>query len=140
MAATTYSNIRLDRDLSGSLPTNTYKALLDGDLHLLEPAIFSERSLTGKLHVHKLLEDVSNTKVFSGRKYKLLLTAAEKDQIAADVGEIVYFMPHRRDEGDVANYRFVMLFRSMQDVIGVDPCREYFYATVELESADDNEV
>jgi len=141
MAAATYSNVRLDRDLSGNLPTNTYKALLEGDNHLLEPAIYSERSLNGSLHVHKLLVDSSNTKVFDGRRYKLLLTRAEKEQLAEDLGEIVYFMPHYRDEGaGYASYRSIMLFRSMQDVIAVDPCETYYYATVELEEGTGQSV
>ena len=140
MAASTYSNIRLDTDLTSTLPTNTYKVLWEGDLRLLEPAVHTERSLTGKLHVHKLL-DGSDPKVFDGRRYKMLLTGqAEVSQLAADLGKVVYFMANYRDEGDVATYRSIMFFKSMRDVTAVDASETFFYATVELEEATNQSV
>ena len=141
MAASTYSNIRLDTDVTGaSLPVNTYKVLWEGDLRLYEPAIHTERSLTGKLHIHKLL-DGTDPKVFNGRRYKVLLTGqAEVSQLAADLGKVVYFMANYRDEGDVATYRSVMLFKSMRDVVAVDPSETYFSCSIELEEATGQSV
>jgi hypothetical protein len=141
MAASTYSNIRLDTDVTGaSLPVNIYKVLWEGDLRLLEPAVSTERSLTGKLHVHKLL-DGANPKVFDGRRYKMLLTGqSEVSQLAADLGKVVYFMANYRDEGDTATYRETMFFKSMRDVTAVDASETYFYATIELEEATNQSV
>lgn len=140
MAASTYSNIRLDVELTGAnLPVNTYKVLWEGDLRLYEPAVHTERSLTGKLHVHKLL-DGTNPKVFDGRRYKVLLTGqSEVSQLSADLGKVVYFMANYRDETDL-DYRSVMYFKSMRDVVAVDPSETYFYATVELVEATDQSV
>ncbi|KKL91712.1 hypothetical protein LCGC14_1891940, partial [marine sediment metagenome] len=104
------------------------------------PAVFTERALTGKLHIHRLLDD-SDPKVFDGRRYKVLLTGqAEVSQLAADLGKTVYFMANYRDEGDVATYRSVMLFKSMRDVTAVDPSETYFSCSVELVSAEGNSV
>ena len=140
MAASTFANIRLDVELTGTLPTNTYKVLWEGDLRLYEPAVFTERSLTGKLHIHKLL-DGTDPKVFDGRRYKMLLTGqSEVSQLAADLGKVIYFMPNYRDEGDIATYRSIVLFKSMRDVTAVDASETYFYATIELEEATDQSV
>ncbi len=141
MSASTYSNIRLDTDVTGaSLPTNTYKVLWEGDLRLYEPAVFTERALTGKLHIHRLL-DGSDPKVFDGRRYKVLLTGqSEVSQLAADLGKNIYFMANYRDEGDVATYRSVMYFKSMRDVVAVDPSETYFSCSIELEESTGNTV
>lgn len=145
MAASTYANIRLDTDLTSTLPTNTYKVLWEGDLRLFEPAVHTERSLTGKLHIHKLLSG-TDTKVFAGRRYKLLLGSgdatghAEVSQLSADLGTNVYFMPHYRDEADVGTYRSVMYFKSMRDVTAVDASETYFTCTIELEESTGNTV
>ena len=124
---------------------NTYKVLWEGDLRLYEPAIHTERSLTGRLHIHKLL-DGANPKIFDGRRYKVLLGATdgitgqeEVSQLAADLGKVVYFMPNYRDEADL-DYRSIVLFKSMRDVTAVDSSETYFYATVELEEATDQSV
>ncbi len=141
MATSTYANIRLDTTLTGNLPTNTYKVLWEGDLRLYEPAIHTERSLTGKLHIHKLL-DGGDLKVFDGRRYKVLLTGqSEVSQLAADLGKTVYFMPNYREEGaGYADYRSIMLFKSMKDVTAVDPSETYFSCSIELEESTGNSV
>jgi len=146
LAASTFSNIRLDADLTENLPTNTYKVLWEGDLRLFEPAVHTERSLTGKLHIHKLLEG-TDTKVFAGRRYKLLLGSgdasghAEVTQLSADLGTNIYFMPHYRDEGaSYEDYRSVMYFKTIRDVTAVDSSETYFTCTIELEESTGNTV
>jgi len=134
MAASVHSSIRLDCDLTGELPTNEYGVTFDGLSQMYEPAIVVERSLTGTMHVHRILTG-STPMVFDGFEYVLLLTRAEKTQLAEDLGKLVYFMPHYRDESDVDAYRSVMLFRGMQDVRNLDPHLEYYHATIILEEA-----
>ena len=138
MAASTHNTILLDADLDGILPINGYRVLQDGLEKVYEPAMVTERSLTGALHIHRVMESGSPL-VFSGYQYTLFLTMAEKDQIALDLGRVVYFMPHWRDEGD-AGYRSVMLFKSMMNVKNIDPMLQYWIATIQLESAEGNEV
>lgn len=134
MAASAHTTIRLDTDLTGILPTNTYGVVYDGLEQIYQPAITIERSLTGKAHVHRVL-DSGTPVVFDGHQYRLLLTLAEKEQLAADIGKVCYFMPHYRDEADV-DYRVVVTFRAMRDVKNIDPMLRWWYATIELEQTD----
>lgn len=137
MAATVQETIRLDADLTGILPTNTYRAIqAEGFEPVYEPAVYTERGWTGRLIVHRTLSGGAPL-VFDNYRYRLYLTAAEKDQLAADLGKVVYFMPHLRDDAD-ASYRHVVLFKSMFDVELLDPARLTLYlASIELEDASD---
>jgi hypothetical protein len=139
MAAEVKENILLDTDLTGDLPTNSYKVRHDGLERIYEPAVSMERSLTGKLHVHRLTS-AGVPVVFDNYRYTLILTLAEKNQIAADLGKIVYFMPHYRDDADAATYRTEMLFSSMTEVHNIDPMLEWWTATIELVEATGQSV
>jgi len=134
MAATVHNTILLDQQLSSGLPVNGYKVVHDGLSQVYEPAIMVERSITGKLHTQRILS-AGEPIVYSGFRYTLFLTRAEKTQLAEDLGKYVYFMPHYRDDASPASYRSVMLFRSMTDVENIDPHLEYYNAVIELVEA-----
>lgn len=131
MAATVHENIRLDTDLSGGLPVNTYRVVATGYDQGYEPVIVTERSLTGLLQTHRLREN-GNTKVYEEPTYTLLLTRDEKSQLAADLGEQVYFMPHFRDEGDASSFTKLMTFVSME-CKPLEPMIWYWTANIRLE-------
>lgn len=136
MAPTVHETVLIDADLTGNLPTNGYRVLFDGLERVYEPMMAFERSLTGAMHVHRILESGS-AKVPVAFRYRLFLTRAEKDLIAADLGRVVYFMPHYRDEGaGYAPYRHVMLLSSMSEVRNVNPMLDYYTAIISLEEAD----
>ncbi|MHC4542913.1 MAG: hypothetical protein ACYSYL_00100 [Planctomycetota bacterium] len=122
----------MDTDLTGDLPTNTYRVVATGYDQGYEPMITTERSLTGLLQTHRL-RDNGDTKVYSEPSYTLLLTREEKDQLVVDLGEQVYFMPHYRDEGDALNYRMLMTFSSIADCKPMEPMIEWWQATIKLE-------
>lgn len=138
MAAAVYDTILLDTHLTGNLPTNAYRILVDGNIDTLEPAVMTERALTGKLHVHRIQSN-GDTLVYNGIQYVALLTREEKDNLSADLGHVVYFMPHYRDEGaGYATYRSLMFFRSMSDLKRLDPMETYWTAVITLEEATDH--
>lgn len=135
MAETVQETIRLDVELTGILPTNTYEVLQEGYQRLYMPAVTVERSLTGNLQVHRVMSG-SDPLVFDNRQYILLLTPAQLTQIKADLGRNVYFMPHERDETDVS-YRRIVHFKSLVDVQPVDIASlTYWRATIHLEQGD----
>lgn len=138
MAASLYNNIRLDTDLTGDLPTNTYPVLVDSE-YIHEPLIAVQRSLTGRLHVHRIMDGSSPQEVPMYR-YNMILTRAQKDQLVADLGKNVYFMPNYRDEADTSTYRSVMVFRGMTGIKPVGPCEDYFRLTIHLEESTGNSV
>jgi len=140
MAVATYGNIRLDTGLTGNLPTSTWKVSVGGLQQRLEPAIYIERSLTGNMQIHRVQESGAPM-VFDGMRYAVFLTETEKNSLATYLGKTVYFMPHVRDEdAGWADYRSIMLFKSMAEVEPYDPMLEWWKAVIELESADGRTV
>lgn len=140
MAATVHTTIRLDTALDGDLPDSEWKVSVGGLEERYQPAMMVERSLTGAMMIHRLREN-DLPKSFSGMRYTMFLTsAAEKEALSDLLGYVVYFMPHYRDEADVATYRSVMLFKSMTEVEPYDPMLGWWKAVIELEEATNNEV
>ena len=140
MAATVHDKILLSDTLDGSsLPDKEYRVLSDGLEEKYEPIMSTERSLTGKMHIHRLTTG-GNPTLIPAYRYTLILTLAEKDQIAADLGKTVYFMQHYRDDADTATYRKVMIFRSISEVENFNPMIEWWRATIDLEEATGQSV
>jgi len=129
MAASVHDDILLDVDLTGIIPTNAYDVAADGLEDVYAPAVVTERGITGKLHVHRLMDGVSPEK-FQDYNYGLILTRAQLATLVGDVGKTVYFMPHYRDDADVATYRFKVFFESASNIRNIDTFREYYRATI----------
>lgn len=138
MATSVHDTVRLDADLTGILPTNQYRVRTDGLDDQYGPIIMTERSLTGRLLVHRLM-DGTDPEVYQSWQYELILTRAEKDQILLDLGRVLYFMPHVRDEA-TTNERFTVVFKGATDVQNFDPMLDYWKMTIELEEATGNSV
>lgn len=140
MAATTHDSILLDTDLDGSgLPINEYGVMADGLVDIHAPAVVSERSITGKLHVHRLM-DGSTPELFKDYNYILILTRTELANLIADAGRTVYFMPNYRDDTDTATYRSKVLFESLTNVRNIDPFLDYYQATIYLRDNSDGDI
>ena len=137
MAASTYATIRLDTDLTGDLPTNEYTVLVENYQELHVPAVESERSSTGKLHTHRVL-DGSDPLVFHDHHMRLYLTKSELTTLVGDLGKTCYYMPHYRDEGaGYASYRSIVLFEKLERIEPIDPFLNYLTADIYLR--DDSE-
>lgn len=139
MAATVHDNILLDVDLTGIIPTNTYDVSAEGLEDIYAPAVVTERGLTGKLHVHRLM-DGADPDVFKDYRYVLFLTRAQLAALVGDVGRTLYFMPHYRDDADVATYRFIVFFESVTSIRNIDPFLQYYQATIYLRDNSDGSV
>lgn len=135
MTASTHDTILLSDSLTGIVPDAGYRVIQSGLTDIYQPAMTTDRSLTGHLHIHR----VGGPLVFEGYKYTCILTREEKDNLLTLLGKVVYFMHHYRDETDV-DYRQVMLFKSVTDVQNIDPMLEWWLATIELEEATGQSV
>ena len=139
MAVSVHDNILLDTDLTGIIPTNAYDVSAEGLEDVYAPAVVTERGVTGKLHVHRLMDGV-DPDVFRDYSYVLILTRAQLATLVGDVGRTLYFMPHYRDDADVATYRFIVFFESMTGIRNIDPFLQYYQATIYLRDNSDGSV
>jgi len=132
MAEQVYTTVRLDTDLTSSIPTNQYNVVRDNYRPMYEPLAETERSLTGKLHVHKIM-DGANPMILKDHRYTLYVTNAELDQLKADLGKNCYFMPHRRDETNWTSYRQIVFFQGLSEIEVLDPTLAYFLVNIVLQ-------
>lgn len=139
MAATVHDDILMDTALAGQLPATGWAVVLEGHRERTYAAVQSERGITGKLHVHRVLE-TGIVKQWRDYPYTLLCTHAEYRALRLLIGKVVYFMPHYRDDGDVANYRFVVLFQSMMEEIPLPADLAYWRVSIHLIDAEGNAV
>jgi len=137
MPATVHATIRLDVELTDELPVNEYKVIIGTLEEMPAPALVSERSLTGLLQVHRVMEGTVPLQFDNQRHELLIQTRAALEQLKGDLGRIVYFMPHLRDEADPVTYRSVKLLKSIS-AQNIDPMLEWFRAAIELEDATSN--
>lgn len=137
MALVLHDRIRLDVELTSDLPVNQYRVIYPSLEESPTPAMVTERSLTGLLQVHRIMDGTVPRK-FDNQRFEVLFKGrAEVQQLVADLGRVVYFMPHLRDEADPLTYRSVKLLKSVS-VQNIDPMMEWFRAAVELEDATSN--
>lgn len=139
MAASIHDEILMDTTLAGSIPATSWSVVLDGHREYNYAAVSSERGITGKLHIHRVLE-TGVVKQWRDYPYTLICTHAEYRALRLLVGKVVYFMPHYRDDGDVANYRFVVLFESMGDETPFDANLDYWKVAIRLIDAEGNTI
>lgn len=137
MAATIHDTIRLDVELTDNLPDNEYKVTYPSLEEMPTPALVTERSLTGLLQVHRVMQG-SVPLQFDNQRFVILIHGRDEfDQLKGDLGRVVYFMPHLRDEADPLPYRSVKLLKSISNQ-NIDPMMDWFSAAIELEDASSN--
>ena len=135
MAATVHDTIRLDSALTGILPTAEYYVRQDGWRDQNTAQITVDYSVTGQAHVHRARDGGGTIVQHRDHIYVMLLTRAQYLTLRGLVGKILYFMPHLRDEADVA-YREVVVLNEMQDEILLEPNQmTYFLTTIILKAA-----
>lgn len=132
MAASMHDDILIDTDLVGLLPVNGYSVSQRGFSQRPFALATSERSLTGQLQVHRVNVG-ADPYIGRDHMYELLCSRAEKDLVEADRGKVVYFMPHWRDNADIA-YRFVMLLETTS-ATQLDPMGNWWALVVMLTDA-----
>ena len=136
MALQVHDTIRLDTTLSSNMPVAEYKVDFSGWSDINRAAVVTERALDGQLHVHRTTTaggDVFRTRDY---RYQLILTHAEYLTLRAKLGEIMYFMPHYRNESAPLSYRFVVTFEQMLEDGMREPTMLYFKSTIHLTDSD----
>lgn len=139
MVATIHDEMLMDTALAGSIPATSWSVVLEGHRERNYAAVQSERGITGKLHVHRVLE-TGVVKQFRDYPYTLICTHAEYRALRLLLGKVVYFMPHYRDDADVATYRFVVLFQSMIEDTPFDANLDYWKVAIHLVDAEGNSI
>lgn len=137
MATQAQDHLHLDPGLEGApeySPTNKYTALVP-ETRSAMAHIAIEFAVDATLMTHKVT-DGGLAVVSEGRRYRLKVTRDELDYLIADLGELVYFVPHYHpDDGeDHRPYRVAAQFRTLSDV----QSREHadlatYYCTIELQ-------
>lgn len=127
---TLYDTIRLDTTLSSGLPVAQYSVAFDDHNYGHEPALSIERSITGRVVVHRITSSGSPI-TYDVHSYTVIATKDEYDTLSGLLGKNVYFMPNRRDEDDPDNWRKVMVLSTLKAKL-VDPMMNYVYVTIEL--------
>lgn len=137
MVASVHDNIRLDTALTGILPTLTWEVNAEGYRDQNYVPIVTRRALTGKLHIHRVMDSGTpiNPYLLKDFNYELILTRAEYIALQALIGKILYFMPHYRDEADT-DYRSVVVLVSVSEAMPYDPYLTYYRIAIHLQDAD----
>jgi len=139
MALDVKDTIRLDTALSGQLPTDEYEVWIAGLADINYVPIVTRRTITGYLVVHRTM-DSGDPLLLKDYHYQLVLTRAEYYQLVANIGKIMYFMPHYRDEADALTYRKVVVLQSISEAKPYDPMLDYWSATINVIDAAGNTV
>lgn len=140
MAASVHDDILMGTaiDIDGK-PVTGWNVVLEGHREYTYAAVQSERGITGKLHVHRT-KSAGSVVQFRDYPYTLILTHAEYRALRLLVGKVVYFMPHYRDEGDVASYLYTVLFERMGEEVPLPANLAYWRVGIHLVDAEGNTV
>ncbi len=139
MVATIHDEMLMDTTLAGALPATSWSVVHESHREYNYAAVTSERGITGKLHVHRVLE-TGVVKQWRDYPYTLMCTHSEYRALRLLLGKVLYFMPHYRDDADVATYRFVVLFQSMIEEAPYDPHLDYWRVGIRLIDAEGNDI
>lgn len=139
MANSVHDSIRLDTALTGQLPTTEYSVALEGLSDMNYAPVVTRRGLTGFLHVHRTTSG-GDPLALRDYHYELILTQAEYLTIREEIGKIMYFMPHIRDEADPTATRKVVVLETMSESRPFDPQLGYWHVIINLKDATGNTV
>jgi hypothetical protein len=105
--------------------------------------VIMERAVTGKLHVHRLLDNTGALIQFREDRFTLICTQAERDAALALAGQTMYYIPiYHPDNGETANHtaariKCVLTIRP-GSVTNIDASCQYW--TVAIDLANDQAV
>ena len=131
--------IRLDTALAGDMPVKQYDVWIQGLADINYVPIVSRRTITGFLAVHRTMS-AGVPLLLKDYHYQVVLTQEDYYQLLADVGKIMYFMEHYRDEATPLTYRKVVAFQSMSDAKPYNPELTYWTTLLSLVDATGNQV
>jgi hypothetical protein len=136
MALGIQSHIHLDTD---DPPTAEYPVAM-GTLDFTADVLLSmERGVTGKLHVHRVVDGGGDPYQFVADACTLLLTQAQMATVKALAGKAVYYVPNRHDDDDVGSYATAcILVIPTGGITNIDPMGDWW--RVQIQVADNETV
>ena len=143
MAVEMHDHIHLDTD---NPPADEYKVAHGTLDHTPNVPVELERALTGKLHVHRLVDGDGDPVQFQSDKLRMKLTYAEMVAVTGMAGKMVYYAFNYHDDDEESGALDVWpdssyVVRSLllvRQVTNLDPRAAYWYVTIEL--VDDDAV
>ncbi|HID61360.1 MAG TPA: hypothetical protein EYP49_01235 [Anaerolineae bacterium] len=102
-------------------------------------AVTTERSLTGKLHIHRLVDASGNPIQFCADRMTLLCTLAEMQTVKALAGKTIYYVSNYHDDANLASYTITgVLVIQPGGITNIDPAGDWWRVNIEI--VDDDAV
>ena len=115
-------------------PTATYPVVAEGGLDWTPlVSVVTERSLTGKLHIHRLVDGSDNPVSFRSDRLRLIATLAQMLTLRGMSGKTVRYVPNYHDPDDLATYTHeCVLVIPEGSISNIDPMCTYWFINVQL--------
>ena len=120
-------------------PVATYNVLHGSWDHTPEVPIVFERSVTGKLHTHRVVDGVGDPYQFEQDKCTIRVSLTEMLTLRGLIGRQVYFIPNYHNDGDITD-NMVTGYLSINSggIVNIDPIGIYWNVTFQI--MDDSTV
>lgn len=124
-------------------PTAEYDAQQGTLDHTYETAVTFERSVLGKLHVHRIIDGIDPVQ-FEADSMTLICTLAQMNTLRALAGKRVYYVPNYHDDAALGTYptsSYIirgLLIINRGGITNLDPPGTYW--TVQISVVDDTQV
>ena len=120
-------------------PVATYDVVADSWDHTPSVMMAHERSVTGKLHVHRIVDGSGDPYQFEEDKVTILASLSDMSTLRALVGKTVYYVCPYHDPDNLDDYVITTtLVISSGGIVNVDPMCTYW--RVNCEFLDDSTV
>lgn len=114
-------------------PTDTYPVAAEGLDWTPMVAVTTERSLTGKLHIHRLVDGGGDPVSFRSDRLRLITTLAQMLTLRGASGKTVYYVPNYHDPDNLAAYTHESILVIPEGAItNIDPMCTYWFVSVRL--------
>ena len=135
MAASIQDHIHLD---TSTPPTTEYYVKWpEGWDYTPQLEVIYERGLTGKLLVHRLVDDSGDPIQFDEDILTLTITLAEMITLRALAGKAMYYVPNLHDDASLSSYIETCYFDIRPGMALIDPMGSYWSIQIQIH---DNEA
>ena len=120
-------------------PVATYNVLHGSWDHTPVVPVVSERSVTGKLHIHRVVDGGGDPYLFEQDTCTIRVSLTEMLTLRALSGNAVYYIPNYHDPDDLPS-SVITGYLIIKDggIVNIDPCGTYW--NVSFEILDDSTV
>lgn len=108
-------------------PVATYAVAHGSWDHTPQVMVATERSVTGKLHIHRVVDGGGDPYLLEEDKFTLIATLAQMVTLRALVGQTVYYVPNYHDPLALAGYITTAVFMiPAGGMTNIDPHSSYW--------------